>query len=355
MPSFDCFEPFLSRNPKDFFTLTTLRMKSKRGRSFRPHRIACLALPGVLSFDLATACESFRYATDASDQACYQIAVCAEQRELDAGPFAIRIKHDLTPLATADTIIVPGIMLPHPPLTSGVIGELRRAFVRGARIASICSGAFVLAEAGLLDGLRATTHWLAAPDLAQRYPGVEVDATVLFVDNGQVLTSAGAAAGLDLCLHMIRADFGAAVAAHVARLSVVPLQREGGQAQFIPPSTQSLDRTLGPVITWAVANLHQPLTLELLAQRACSSTRTLHRHFKQQFGESPAQWLIRLRVQRAQELLERSRLTVEQIVCEVGLGSAANFRQQFQRIVGVNPTQYRKSFGSREDCELRRT
>ncbi|WP_311221475.1 MULTISPECIES: helix-turn-helix domain-containing protein [unclassified Acidovorax] len=323
-------------------------MKSVRSPSFQPHRVACLALPGVLPFDLATACESFRYATSASGQPCYQVAVCAEQDELDAGPFAIRIKHGLAPLETADTIVVPGILLPQPPLTPAVVGALRQAVARGARIASICSGAFVLAEAGLLDGLRATTHWLAAPELAQRYPAIKVDPAVLFVDNGQVLTSAGAAAGIDLCLHMIRADFGAAVAAHVARLSVVPLQREGGQAQFIPPSLQASDRTLQPLVTWALAHLHQPLTLASLAQQACSSTRTLHRRFSEQFGESPAQWLIRVRVQRAQELLERGDLSVEQIVGEVGLGSAANFRQQFQRIVGVSPSQYRKSFGRRD-------
>jgi transcriptional regulator GlxA family with amidase domain len=277
------------------------------------------------------------------------VAVCAEQDELDAGPFAILIKHDLSTLETADTIIVPGITLPQPRLTLAVLDALRRAAREGTRIASICSGAFVLAEAGLLDGLRATTHWLAASELAERFPAVEVDPAVLFVDNGQILTSAGAAAGLDLCLHMIRSDFGAAVAAHVARLSVVPLQREGGQAQFIPPAVQACDRSLQPLVAWAMANLHQPLTLASLAKQSSSSTRTLHRHFSKHFGESPAQWLIRVRVQRAQELLERSRLSVEQIVCEVGLGSTANFRLQFHRIVGVSPSQYRKSFSSREN------
>lgn len=324
-------------------------MPSHDARTPRPHRVACLTLPGVLPFDLATACETFRYATNSSGQPCYQVAVCAEQDELDAGPFAILIKHDLSTLETADTIIVPGITLPQPRLTLAVLDALRRAASGGTRIASICSGAFVLAEAGLLDGLRATTHWLAASELAERFPAVEVDPAVLFVDNGQILTSAGAAAGLDLCLHMIRSDFGAAVAAHVARLSVVPLQREGGQAQFIPPAVQACDRSLQPLVAWAMANLHQPLTLASLAKQSSSSTRTLHRHFSKHFGESPAQWLIRVRVQRAQELLERSRLSVEQIVCEVGLGSTANFRLQFHRIVGVSPSQYRKSFSSREN------
>lgn len=320
--------------------------------SARPHRVACLALPGVLSFDLATACESFRYASTAAGEPCYQVAVCAPQRELDAGPFTLRIRHDLSILATADTIVIPGLSQPQSPLAPKVREALWAAAGRGTRIASICTGAFVLAEAGLLDGLRATTHWMAAADLALRYPAVQVDPAVLFVDNGQILTSAGAAAGLDLCLHMIRSDFGAAVAAHVARLSVIPLQREGGQAQFIPPPAQTSGRSLQPLVAWALAHLHQPLTLSVLARQACSSTRTLHRRFIDQFGESPAHWLIRMRVQRAQELLESSNFSVEQIVGEVGLGSAANFRKQFQRVVGVGPSQYRKNFGNRVSRHL---
>lgn len=321
--------------------------KTSRSQPSRAHRVACLALPGVLSFDLATACETFRYAAGATGQPCYQVAVCAEQNELDADVFSIRIKHGLTVLESADTIIVPGIKLPQTPLTEAVVVALRNAARRGARIASICTGAFALAEAGLLNGLRATTHWQAAPELARRYPSVDVDPAVLFVDNGQILTSAGAAAGLDLCLHMIRSDYGAAVAAHVARLSVVPLQRDGGQAQFIPPSARTYERSLQPLIDWSLANLNQPLTIASLAEQARSSIRTLHRRFSVQFGEPPAQWLIRARVQRAQELLESSSLSVEQIVSEVGLASAANFRRHFQRIVGVSPKQYRASFGSR--------
>ncbi|CAB3663184.1 GlxA family transcriptional regulator [Achromobacter kerstersii] len=321
-------------------------MKAPRTRSAPPHRLVCLALPGVVAFDLAMACEAFRFARQEDGQPCYQVEVCAEQDELDAGPFFLRIHHDLTILKAADTIIVPGIHQPQLPLTSRVVQLLRSSAEKGVRIASICSGAFVLAEAGLLDGLRATTHWLAATELQKRYPTVRVDAKVLFVDNGSILTSAGAAAGLDLCLHMIRRDFGAAVASHAARLSVVPLQREGGQAQFIPPTHQANERSLQPLLTWAMSCLHRPLSLSALAQQAHTSPRTLHRRFREEYGESPAQWLIRARVQRAQELLERSKLSVEQIVSEVGLGSAANFRSQFQRIVGVNPSQYRKNFGS---------
>uniref|UniRef100_UPI003D025875 GlxA family transcriptional regulator n=1 Tax=Alcaligenes faecalis TaxID=511 RepID=UPI003D025875 len=321
-------------------------MTSSRAHFSAPHRIVCLALPGVVAFDLASACETFHFARHEDGQPCYQVDVCAEQSELDAGPFFLRIIHDLTILQTADTIIVPGIHQPQLPLTSNVVHLLQSSAKKGVRIASICSGAFVLAKAGLLDGLRATTHWLAADKLQQQYPAVQVDAKVLFVDNGLILTSAGATAGLDLCLHMIRQDFGAAVASHVARLSVVPLQREGGQAQFIPLTFQTNDRSLQPLLIWALSNLHKPLSLAVLARQAHVSPRTLHRRFQEQYGESPAQWLIRARVQRAQELLESSELSVEQVVGEVGLGSAANFRSQFQRIVGVSPSQYRKNFRS---------
>lgn len=322
-------------------------MNTRRSSVSRAHRVACLVLPGVVSFDLATACDTFRYATHPSGAPCYGVAVCADLQEVDTGVFSIRIRHDLAMLETADTIIVPGVQLPQPPLSPAVAAALRKAARRGARIASICTGAFALAEAGLLDGLRATTHWRAAAELARQFPAVQVDPDVLFVDNGQILTSAGAAAGLDLCLHMIRADQGAAVAAQVARLSVVPLQRDGGQAQFIPPSVRTTDSSLQPLMTWALAHLNQPLSLAVLADRAGSSPRTLHRRFTAEVGESPAQWIIRMRVHRAQELLERSTLSVEQIVGEVGLGSAANFRLHFQRIAGVNPRQYRAHFGGR--------
>lgn len=338
MTIFDCFTP-----TPDFLYWTDLP-KTQRARPTTPHRVVCLAVPGVLSFDLTMACESFRFAKDEEGRACYEVAVCAEQNELDAGPFSLLLKHDLGILESADTIIVAGVHLPYPALTPHVMRSLRNAAQRGVRIASICSGAFVLAEAGLLDGLRATTHWLAADELQRRFPAVQVDPKVLFVDNGLILTSAGASAGIDLCLHMIRRDFGAAVAAHAARLSVVPLQREGGQAQFIPPTLQASERSLQPLLTWALANLHQPLSLALFAERANTSARTLHRRFQEQYGESPAQWLIRVRVQRAQELLENSSLTIEQIVGEVGLGSAANFRSQFLRIVQVTPRQYRRNF-----------
>lgn len=311
------------------------------------HHVVVLALPNVIAFDLTIATEVFGRASHANQEPCYQLSVCSEEAQIDTGAFSMRFNHGLEQLALAQTIIVPGTEPASLKASPRVLAALRAAQTQGARIASICSGAFVLAQAGLLDGRRATTHWLAATRLAELYPQVQVDAAVLFVDEGQILTSAGAAAGIDLCLHMVRADFGASAAARVARLSVVPLQREGGQAQFIEVPDSSSNESLQPVMTWALSRLHHPLTLEMLANQARSSPRTLSRRFQHEVGTSPAQWLIRARVQRAQELLERSNMHIEQIVSNVGLGSAANFRAQFSRLVGVSPSQYRRNFGNR--------
>jgi len=313
----------------------------------RPHTVAILALPGLIAFDLTIATEVFGRATLDSGGRCYAVNVCGEADEFDTGAFVLRVKHGLEALLEAQTIIVPGIEPADVAMTPAVCDALRQAHARGARIASICSGAFVLAQAGLLDGLRATTHWLAAPLLAQSYPRVEVDPMVLFVDEGAILTSAGAAAGLDLCLHMVRSDFGAAVAGRVARLSVVPLQREGGQAQFIQRQDIPVDQGLQPVLAWALEKLHGKLSLDMLARQARSSQRTLNRRFQEQLGISPAQWLVRARVRRGQELLESTSLSIEQIVSKVGLGSSAVFRAQFVRQVGVSPSEYRRSFGGR--------
>ncbi len=209
------------------------------------------------------------------------------------------------------------------PPSARVLAALREAAAAGTRIVSICVGAFVLAEAGLLDGLRATTHWVAAELLARTYPLVEVQPDVLYVDNGQILTSAGAAAGLDLCLHLIRRDYGSAVAADAARLSVMPLEREGGQAQFIvhrhPPVPQG--STLEPLLRWIEDNLSHEITLGALAARSGMSERTFSRRFREQTGSTPLQWLLRARVRRAQYLLENSDHTVERIAQQAGFGS----------------------------------
>jgi transcriptional regulator GlxA family with amidase domain len=234
-----------------------------------------------------------------------------------------------------------------------VLAALREAAAAGTRIVSICVGAFVLAEAGLLDGLRATTHWVAADLLARTYPLVEVEPDVLYVDNGQILTSAGAAAGLDLCLHLIRRDYGSAVAADAARLSVMPLEREGGQAQFIvhqhPPVPQG--STLEPLLHWIEDNLSHEVTLGALATRSGMSERTFSRRFREQTGSTPLQWLLRARVRRAQYLLENSDHTVERIAQQAGFGSPTAFRERFRRVVGTSPQAYRSAFHGRTVSE----
>ncbi|GGS46928.1 helix-turn-helix domain-containing protein [Streptomyces griseoviridis] len=312
------------------------------------HTIAVLALDRVIPFDLSTPIEVFTRTRLPDGRPGYQIRVCAERPEVDAGSFALRAPWGLDGLTGADTVIVPGTSAPADPLPGPVRDALRAAAEDGTRIASICSGTFVLAAAGLLDGLRATTHWVAAGLLAARYPEVEVDPDVLYVDNGQILTSAGAAAGLDLCLHLIRRDYGSAVAADAARLSVMPLEREGGQAQFIvhdyAPRPQG--SVLEPLLAWLQENLGRDLTLGDIAAQAGTSTRTLIRRFREQTGTTPLQWLHRARVRQAQHLLETTRHPVERIAAQVGFGSPTAFRERFKRTTGVSPHAYRRTFAS---------
>jgi transcriptional regulator GlxA family with amidase domain len=210
---------------------------------------------------------------------------------------------------------------------------------------SICVGAFTLAAAGLLDGRRATTHWAAAAELARRHPAVTVDRDVLYVDEGDVLTSAGAAAGLDLCLHIVRRDHGAAVAGRTARLSVAPLERAGGQAQFVahePPAPQG--SSLEPLLAWLVDNLHRPFTLADIAAHAAMSDRSLSRHFRRQTGTTPLRWMNRQRIRRAQQMLEDTDQPAERIGELVGFTSPTAFRERFREVVGVSPQAYRRSF-----------
>jgi transcriptional regulator GlxA family with amidase domain len=308
--------------------------------------VAVLALPQVIPFDLSTPIEVFTRTRLPDGRPGYRIRVCADRPEIDTGTFTLRAPWGLDGLSGADTVIVPGTADPRAPLTPAVRSALRRAAADGTRIASICTGAFQLAASGVLDGLRATTHWVATGQLAAAYPDIDVDPNVLYVDNGQILTSAGAAAGLDLCLHLIRRDYGAAVAADAARLSVMPLEREGGQAQFIvhdhTPAPAGLE--LDPVLAWIRDNLARPLTLDDLAARAGISTRTLIRRFREQTGTTPLQWLHRARVRQAQHLLESTQHSVERIGAQVGFGSPTAFRDRFKRTTGVSPLAYRRAF-----------
>jgi transcriptional regulator GlxA family with amidase domain len=311
------------------------------------HVVAVVALEGVVAFDLATPCEVFGRTRLAGGRPAYEVRVCAPAREVDAGGFRLRAKWGLSAIARADTVVLPGVSDLSMPIPGSVVRAVRAAATRGARVASICSGAFVLAATGLLDGRRATTHWLAARELARRHPHIDVDPDVLYVDCGRILTSAGAAAGLDLCLHMVRRDYGAAVAADAARLSVMPLERAGGQAQFIdhePPAPDGA--SLEPLQRWLEKNLDRPLALGDIARRASMSVRTLNRRFREQTGTTPVQWLLRARARRAQHLLETSDQPIDRIAARAGFGSTATFRDRFHRVVGTSPQGYRRAFRS---------
>lgn len=311
------------------------------------HTVTVLAMNGVIVGDLATPIDIFGLVTLRDGSRPYDVRVCAATPRVDAGVFTLDAPHGLDALTTSDTIFVPGLHQGAPPVSAGILDALRAAAERGARIASICVGAFTLAEAGLLDGLRATTHWASAAEFARRHPAVTVDPNVLFVDNGQILTSAGAAAGLDLCLHIVRRDHGAAVATEAARAAVMPLERDGGQAQFIVhPMPYPEGTTLEPLLRWMDAHLHETMTVDRLAAQAGLSQRTFCRRFREQTGTTPLRWLHRVRIRRAQLLLETSGQAVERIGCTVGFNSPAGFRDQFRRVVGTSPQSYRRAFQS---------
>ena len=248
-------------------------------------------------------------------------------------------------VARVDTVVVPSTEDLDGDPDAELVAALRTAHERGARIASLCTGAFVLAAAGLLDGRAAATHWMHAEELARRYPQVDVRPDVLYVDDGDVLTSAGKTAALDLCLHLVRLDLGATAATGLARRLVVPAQRSGGQAQFIapPPEPRSPDG-LAPTLAWARARLDQPLTVGDLAGHAGLSTRQLARRMHAELRAGPLDWLHQQRIARAQELLERTDASVEQVAVSCGMGTATTLRRHFHRVVGVAPTAYRASF-----------
>lgn len=313
----------------------------------KSHKVAVLAFHGVVAFDLTIPCDVFARARVSPERRPYEVRVCGNSRRIRSEAFDLHVRWNLRHLVEADTVIVPGVSDVDAPVPPAVIDALNAAAARGARIASICSGAFVLAASGLLNGLSATTHWLAAPLLAARYPAVSVNPNVLFVDNGQILTSAGAAAGLDLCLHLIRADHGAAVAADSARLAVMALERAGGQAQFIvhePPQSSS---TLQPLLQWIEKRLDRPLTLEGLADQARVSIRTLSRRFQEQVGVSPLQWILQAKVRRAQSALETTDLSIERVAASAGFSSSTSLREHFARVVGTSPRAYRNAFRKR--------
>ncbi|WP_205697468.1 GlxA family transcriptional regulator [Conexibacter sp. SYSU D00693] len=313
------------------------------------HVVVALALPGLVTFDLGCALQAFAYAPGADrDAGPYDFAVCGPggRRVVTSDGFALTLEHDLTALARAETVVVPGyLQAPETAPSPAVLRALRAAHERGARVMSICIGAFALAHAGLLDGRRATTHWAAAGALAEQFPAVEVVADVLYVDEGDVLTSAGLAAGLDLALHVVRRDHGAAAAAELARWNVVAPHRDGGQAQFTPaPVASAPDGGLGATRAWALERLDQPLALADLAAHACCTERTLTRRFHAETGTTPKQWLLTARLARARELLETTDDAIERVAARAGFPTAAALRARFAAELGTTPTAYRRAF-----------
>jgi transcriptional regulator GlxA family with amidase domain len=314
------------------------------------HRIAVLLLPPVVGFDAAIAPTLFSNATDADGNELYDVVTCG----LTPGPVAATTGFDLVPaagpdaLATADTVVIPGTRYP-PARIDGVLApDAADALARirpGTRLVSICTGAFVLAAAGLLDGRPATTHWKFADSMRRLHPQVLLDENVLFVDDGDVLTSAGLAAGIDLCLHIIRSDHGAQVANAVARYCVVPPWREGGQAQFIDRQVPAPDQfSTAATREWALQHLDEELTVQCLARHANMSARTFNRRFREETGQSPGVWVRNRRVDRARELLELRDLPVDEVARQAGLGSGGNLRHHLRRGVGMSPSSYRKVY-----------
>jgi AraC family transcriptional activator FtrA len=309
------------------------------------HRIAVPVVDDMPMYELGIAWEIFGAQWLES---WYELRLCADGPTRIEPGLVVHPDASLGALATADTVLVPA--LPHAWLGTGafpqdLVDAVRAAAQAGLRMISLCSGAFVLAAAGVLDGRRATTHWQQARKLAAWYPAVDVDPTALYVDEGDVLTSAGRSAGMDLCLHVLRRDKGARIANRVARAMVVPPHRLGGQAQYVDQAIPATDdESLAPLLQWAEERLSQPLTVATLARQASMSERTFMRRFRASTGTTVRQWLLAQRLNRARDLLESTGLSVDQVSERCGLGSAANLRQHFAATVGSTPTAYRRAF-----------
>ncbi|MEV4061924.1 helix-turn-helix domain-containing protein [Nonomuraea dietziae] len=312
--------------------------------------VAALAFDGMSPFELGCVVEIFGLSRPELRVPWYDLKVCAEGDEpmRVVGGFSMRAEHRLDVLASADTVIVPGVADVRAPVSPALVAALRQAFERKARIVSICSGAFALAAAGLLDGREATTHWKYADLLQRRFPEIRVNADVLYVDGGQILTSAGSAAGLDLLVHLVRTDHGATVANAVARRLVIPPHRDGGQAQFIQAAVTPVgeDDAVARAMEWALAHLSEPISVADLARMAHMAERTFVRRFKAQTGTSPLRWVISQRVAASLPMLESTGAPVEEIGAAVGFESPVTFRHHFTRAMRTSPSAYRRAFSA---------
>ncbi|MBT2470853.1 helix-turn-helix domain-containing protein [Streptomyces sp. ISL-66] len=316
-----------------------------------PHRVAVLALEGVPPFELGIPSRVFGNALDEDGRALYEVTVCTADGapvSSDAG-FTVGVSAGPEALAAADTVVVPPThamdeLIEGAPLPQKLVDALA-AIRPGTRIVSICTGSYVLAAAGLLDGRPATTHWLHAPEFQRAFPRVRLDEEVLFVDDGDILTSAGVAAGVDLCLYLIRGDHGTAVANRAARLCVVPPWRDGGQAQYIDrPVPEPTVAATTATRAWALERLAEPIALAELAAHARMSLRTFTRRFRDEVGMTPVQWLTGHRLEVARHLLESSDLPVDLVAHRSGFGSANSLRQHMRTALGVSPLAYRRTF-----------
>jgi AraC family transcriptional activator FtrA len=309
--------------------------------------VVAVAYDGLCTFEFGVATELFALPRPEVEVPWYDFSVVA----VDEGPLRatggliLSAPTDLDELAGAGTILLPGWRDPGEAPPARLLDALRNAHQQGARLASICSGVFILAASGLLDGLRATTHWRYVDQLQAAHPEIQVEPDVLYVDNGSILTSAGSAAGIDLGLHLIRRDHGAAVANQVARRLVLPPHRDGGQAQYIAAAVPAEgDVSLAATMDWALDRLHEPLTVDDLAAHAAMSARTFARRFRDATGETPHRWLTASRVERARELLETTELGIDAVADRSGLGTAANLRHHFERLIHTTPSRYRAAF-----------
>jgi len=306
--------------------------------------VALLAAGHLLHFELGVAYEIFGNPPREATADWYDVILCGPG-PVRVGPFTVEPDHGLERLATADTVIVPAWADVDEPPPAELVDAVRAAHEAGARVASLCTGAFLLGAAGLLDGRRATTHWAHAEELSVRHPLAVVDPDVLYTDNGSVLTAAGKAAAVDLCLHLVHLDHGAAIANSVARRLVMPPHRPGGQAQFVATPVQARgDHVLSDLLAWVQQRLDEPLTVPDMARKANTSPRHLGRQFHSVIGQTPIQWLLTQRVRRAQELLEATDDSIEAVALATGMGTATTLRRQFKRVVGVPPDSYRRSF-----------
>ena len=323
-------------------------------RTEKRHTVAAVIAHGVAPFELAVGCEVFGIDRSELVDPWYRFVVCAAETppiRTSVG-FTIDTPYGLEEVCRADTVILPAWTPSDRELPPGLADALHTAHRRGARILSVCSGAFALAATGLLDGRRATTHWMYAKKLAELYPSIEVDPKVLYVDEGDVMTSAGTAAGIDLCLHIVRQDHGAEVANAVARRMVVPPHRDGGQAQFVeaPVPADTGDDPMATTLGWMQENLDRQLSVDDLALRAHMSPRNFARRFRAATGTTPHQWLLGQRVLLASRLLEATDEPVELVAQRCGMGSAANLRTHFSRVVGTSPLAYRRTFRGMDEA-----